>query len=147
MPPDRHDPNRRDTGLTIDDRTSRWFGAIALLVALNLTWMIFIAWYVHLEERGFLIASCYEEFDPEKHGGWFSFADEQCPPERPYADVLQWVVPFIGFVVSSFLPPFAFRIPMDGFSKEGGRNFNAWLILCVVVPIILGVIVIAWVIG
>jgi hypothetical protein len=35
---------------------------------------------------------------------------------------------------------------MDGFSEESDRNFVSWIILCVVVPIVLGFVVIAWVV-
>ncbi len=118
-----------------------------MLVVLHLVWMIFIAWYVQLEERGFLIGGCYAESDSADHGGWLSFSSGPCPPGRPYANVLQWVVPIIGFLVSSLLPLIVFRIPMDEFSEESERNLNSWLILCIVVPIVLGVVVIGWTVG
>src|SRR5687768_14096431 len=105
--------------------------------------MIFTAWYMQLDERGFLFGCA----DPERPGGWIGPALPECPPERPYADIIKWVVPVIGLLVSSFLPPVALRIPMDGFSDEGGRNFSSWLILCIVVPIVLGVVVIGWTAG
>jgi hypothetical protein len=138
MPPDADDIN-----CTTDDKMLRWVGAIALLVAIHAGWMLFAAWYMHLDERGFLFGCA----DPERPGGWIGPALPECPPERPYADFIKWVVPIIGLLVSSFLPPVAFRIPIDGFSAEGGRNFTAWLIFCVVVPIVVGVIVTVWFVG
>jgi hypothetical protein len=138
-PPDRYEWS------PLDEWPTHWLGAIALLVVFHLVWMIFIAWYVNLAEHGFLLGGCYEP-GSKRDTGWISFSSGVCPPDRPYVDVLRWVVPIVGFLVSSLLPPIICRVPMDSFSDESERNFTAWLILCVLVPLVLGVIVIAWVV-
>ena len=44
-----------DSNRTTDDKTLRWVGAIALLIAIQAGWMICDAWYLHLAVQRFLL--------------------------------------------------------------------------------------------
>jgi hypothetical protein len=116
--------------------TRRWLGAIALALLLHVAWIVFYVWYLHLDEKGFLLGGCYDPDDPSSYGGWLSSQTGPCPPDRPYASAVACGMPLLGLIVGVVVPAIVFKLPF-----EDTGNLAAWAIFSVAMLVVAAVLV------